>query len=117
MPLIAIDGPDDPRIADYHCVAEPDLVRARGLFVAEGRRVVQRLIEGRRFVVRSVLLNESAKRALDGTLECLGAAVPIYVCAAEQFLAITGHAIHRGCLALAERPLSASADDLLADAD
>jgi tRNA G18 (ribose-2'-O)-methylase SpoU len=104
MPVIAIDSPRDVRLADYRSVGEPDLGRTRGLFVAEGRRVVQRLIEGHRFAVRSLLLNEAARCALDETLRLLDASVPVYTCAAEHFVDITGYPIHRGCLALAERP-------------
>jgi hypothetical protein len=40
-----ITGPADPRVAEYRDMAEPELVRSRGLFVAEGRIVVRRLIE------------------------------------------------------------------------
>ena len=37
MPVVRIDGPADPRVADYRNISEPTLVRVRGLFVAEGR--------------------------------------------------------------------------------
>ena len=37
MPLEVISVVDDPRLADYVGVRDPELARARGLFVAEGR--------------------------------------------------------------------------------
>ena len=40
-----IAGPGDPRVAEYRIVPEPELVRSRGLVVAEGRLVVRRVIE------------------------------------------------------------------------
>ena len=54
VPLIRVNDPDDPRIDAYRNVPDPDLLIQGGLFVAEGRLVVRRLIEGRRFPVRSV---------------------------------------------------------------
>ena len=59
MAIERISGPDDPRIDDYRSVPEPELVRVRGLFIAEGRMVVRRLIEERRYAVRSLLVNEA----------------------------------------------------------
>jgi tRNA G18 (ribose-2'-O)-methylase SpoU len=47
-------------------------------------------------------------------LDRLSVDVPIYVCEAEDFLGITGHDIHRGCLALVERPPAISIQALLA---
>jgi tRNA G18 (ribose-2'-O)-methylase SpoU len=116
MHLIRIDNRLDSRISDYHSISDAELIRSRGLFVAEGRRVVQRLVDGRRFPVRSVLLNEAALRALGPTLALLDANVPVYVCAAEHVLQITGHAIHRGCLALAERPQALPVENVLRNA-
>jgi len=108
-----LTGPDEPCIADYRDIAEHELVRSRGLFVAEGRLVVRRLIEDRRYVLRSVLVSEAAYRALEPALAAAGAQAPIYVCKAPDFLGITGHDIHRGCLALVERPPALSVRDLL----
>ena len=108
-----ITGADDPRIAEYRAVAEPELVRSRGLFVAEGRLVVRRLIEDGRFTVRSLLVSDAAVRSLGPALDALPAAVPVYICDAPDFLGITGHDIHRGCLALVERPAALSVHELL----
>ena len=63
-----IGGLDDPRIADYRDIAEAELVRSRGLFVAEGRLIVRRLIEDRRHTLRSVLVSDAAYRALEAVL-------------------------------------------------
>ena len=109
-----ITGADDPRIAEYRDVAEPELVRSRGLFVAEGRFVVRRLIEDGRFVVRSLLVSDAALRSLGPALDALPPTAPVYVCDAPDFLGITGHDIHRGCLALAERPAPKTLGDLVA---
>jgi tRNA G18 (ribose-2'-O)-methylase SpoU len=108
-----ITGPADPRVADYRDMAEPELVRSRGLFVAEGRVVVRRLIEEGRYRLRSVLVNDASYRSLETTLASAGAQVPIYLCATADFLGITGHDLHRGCLALVERPTPPTVDGIL----
>src|SRR2546425_10879677 len=95
MVIERISGPDDPRVADYISVPDAELVRRRGLFVAEGRLVVQRLIEDGRFQVRSLLLSDAALRSLEPALGHIDA--PIYLCAADDFASITGHKVHRGC--------------------
>lgn len=110
---IRIDGPADPRVADYLIVTEPALVGRRGLFVAEGRLVVQRLIQDRRYLIRSLLVNDAARKALDPVLGDLNPGTPVYLADAVHFHAITGYDVHRGCLALAERGAERLAADLL----
>jgi len=109
-----IADPRDPRIAAYSRMADSELVRSRGLFVAEGRFVVRRVIESGRYVVRSLLVNDAALRDLESAVDALGAAVPVYVCETAAFLGITGFDIHRGCLALVERPAPRSTGDVIA---
>jgi hypothetical protein len=59
--VIDIVDPADPRLADYRNVPDGELRRRRGLFVAEGRLVVTRLLAGSRFRARSVLVTEAAR--------------------------------------------------------
>lgn len=116
MPFIPIDGPTDPRIAEYRDLADADLLHRRRLFVAEGRLVLQRVIEDGRFSVRSVLLNDTNRRALDGVLLKLTPDVPVFVCETADFLGITGFHLHRGCLALVDRPMPTASCEILRDA-
>src|SRR4051812_26971941 len=113
MQVLRVSGPGDPRVSLYQSVSDAELLRQRGHFVAEGRLVVERLIAERRYAVESVLLSEAAYRALEPALETLNRDVPVYVCAARDFLGITGYDVHRGCLALAERPALLSVDEIL----
>ena len=113
MTLIRIEGPSDPRIAAYHDISDAELLRNRGLFVAEGRLVVQRVIEDPRFSLYSLLLNETNYRALSGTLANVAPDVPVFLCENHDFLAITGFNLHRGCLALVERPAPTASCEIL----
>lgn len=101
--MIRVDDPDDHRIAAYRNVPDPDLLTRDGLFVAEGRLVVRRLIEGQRFSVRSVLVNDAALVALREVLATRDE-LPVYVVPQAIINSITGFNIHRGCLAMGERP-------------
>lgn len=106
---------DDPRLDEYRRIDEPVLVRELGLFVAEGRLVVGRVLDGR-FAVRSVLVSPAALRQLEPALASLDDRTPVFVCAASEFERITGYNIHRGCLAIVERPAEAALAALLASA-
>jgi tRNA G18 (ribose-2'-O)-methylase SpoU len=104
MPFVRIDEAADVRLAAFHRMADADLMRQDGLFVAEGRLVVRRVIEDRRFPLRSLLLDEANRRALEDVLAGVPPDVPIFVCDTRDFAGITGFNLHRGCLALVERP-------------
>jgi len=106
----------DPRVASYRGLSNPELVRSQGLFVAEGRFVVRRVIEDARLPIRSLLVNGAALRDLGPLIDTLDRRVPIYVCETAGFLGITGFPIHRGCLALVERPAALSIAEALGTA-
>jgi tRNA G18 (ribose-2'-O)-methylase SpoU len=99
MPAEPIESLEDPRVADYRNLPDPVLRRDRGIFVAEGRLIVRRLLASR-FPVRSVLATPAA---LDGLRDVLAEGVPVYVARAEVLRGIVGVSFHRGCLAAGER--------------
>jgi tRNA G18 (ribose-2'-O)-methylase SpoU len=106
-----IGAPDDSRLEPYRHVGDPEWIRSRDLFVAEGRLVVERLIELERFDIESVLVNRAAHDALFERLSSLDRSV--YVCDDSTLASITGFNFHRGCLALVARPAPRPADELL----
>lgn len=111
--MISITSLDDPRIADYRQLSNAAALARAGLFVAEGRLVVRRLIAGGRFVTRSILVTDGALDALRDVLE--RAEAPVLVADQRTMNEIAGFNIHRGCLALAERPAPAELEDLRLD--
>lgn len=102
MPIIELSDPTDLRVADYYGVRDPELVRRRGLFIAEGRQVVGQLLAGRRFPVQSVLLTDTARHALSDVLSSRPE-VPIFVVPAGLVRDVSGFHIHQGCLAIGAR--------------
>src|SRR5471032_2532091 len=89
----------DPRVAGYRDVRDGELLRSRGMFMAEGRLVVRRIVEDGRFCVQSLLVNDAALHDLSEAVEAAAPDVPMYVCGAEEMRAISGYDVHRGCLA------------------
>jgi tRNA G18 (ribose-2'-O)-methylase SpoU len=113
--IIAIDDPDDPRVAAYRDVRERDLVGRKGLFVAEGEVVLNVLLGGRaRHRPRSLLIAEKRFARLGDLLARVPAGVPVYAAAQPVIDSITGFHIHRGILAIGERAPMPSADALIA---
>jgi tRNA G18 (ribose-2'-O)-methylase SpoU len=109
--VLSIDDPGDARLADYRGIPDPELARSRGVFVAEGRLVVGRLLASR-FITRSVLVTPAALDGLRPHLEARPS-VPVFVVAQPVMNLVAGFNIHRGCLAVGERPAPTSWQDLV----
>jgi tRNA G18 (ribose-2'-O)-methylase SpoU len=107
MSLSPIASIDDPRLAAYRTLADPAALIRSGLLVAEGRLVVRRLLVGGRFAVHSILVTSAARQWLADVLIDEGG-VPVFVVEQGVMNAVAGFNIHRGCLALAERPACAT---------
>ena len=103
VPIVRIEDPDDPRLAAYRNVPDHTLLTEQGLFVAEGRLVVRRLIETERLPTRSVMVTDAALVPLLDLLDTRQE-LPVYLVPQAVMNGITGFNLHRGCLALGERP-------------
>jgi tRNA G18 (ribose-2'-O)-methylase SpoU len=97
-----VEDPADPRVASFREARDGELRRREGLFLAEGRLLVRRLLETSRFPVRALLLTPPA---LDDLHDLLAEddSTPVHVASAETIRAIVGFKFHRGCLALGVR--------------
>jgi tRNA G18 (ribose-2'-O)-methylase SpoU len=114
LDLIRIDDPDDPRIASYRNIREKDLSGREGLFIAEGKVVLNVLFGARRFAVESVLLLENRVAGMQETLATIPEGTPVYVASQTVIDWIAGFHLHRGVLALGRRRVSESLSGLLA---
>ena len=57
-----VEDSTDPRIAGFRDARDGELRRREGLFLVEGRLLVRRLLETRRFEVQSLLLTPPVPR-------------------------------------------------------
>ena len=110
--MIQVASLDDMRIAAYRHIAAPDQLLDLGLFVAEGRLVVRRLIDLQHWAIESILVTQPAADALADILPKTNA--PVYVAGQAVMNGIAGFNIHRGCLALVKRPVAPSLDRITA---
>jgi len=101
---IRIDAFDDPRVAQFRDIPDPQRLRERGTFVAEGRLAVRRLLAARRFTTRALLVTDAALAALAAELASLDSNLRVFVSSRPLMRQIGGYDFHQGCLGLAERP-------------
>lgn len=110
--VVHISSLDDPRVAGYRHIADPARLNELGVFVAEGRLVVRRLLDLRHWSVESILLTPPAADRLADVLPLTAA--PIYIADQEVMNGLAGFNIHRGCLALVKRPATPTLDRIAA---
>ncbi len=116
MKLERIADAADPRLADYRSVRDPEWLRSRGVFLAEGRSVVRILLASSAFRARSVVVTEAALAAAGDALSTVDDAIPVYLVTNEVLLATSGVRFHQGCVAVGERVRAPSVDEVLAGA-
>lgn len=116
--LVEVADAGDPRLADYRHLRDVSLRRSleseRGLFLAEGEKVVRRAVEaGHR--PRSFLM---ARRWLESLADVLAGwpQVPCYVVSEALAEQVTGFHVHRGALASLHRAPLPPVTDVLAGA-
>ena len=112
--IVHVDADTDPRLEPYRHVGDHHWLREHGLFVAEGRFVLERLVSSSPHQIHSVLASPAAFAALEAILQRLDA--PTYVAPQVLLNETAGYNFHRGCLALAARPAPRSLDDVASDA-
>ncbi|QBJ97366.1 RNA methyltransferase [Rhodococcus sp. ABRD24] len=112
--VIDIADPADPRLDDFRDLnssdRRPDLPEGKGLVIAEGVLVAQRMLASR-FAPISLL---GVDRRLDELSEDLaGVDVPFYRTSAEVMAEVVGFHLNRGVLAAAHRPPPLDLADVL----
>lgn len=98
MPPIEISDTEDTRLDAYRDVKDRDLTGRDGLFMAEGKVVLERLFVSPVAACVSVLTTPDRLKTLD--ISGLADDVPVYVVAQDIMDAVAGFPIHRGYLAL-----------------
>jgi tRNA G18 (ribose-2'-O)-methylase SpoU len=103
--VIDVDDPKDPRLDDFRDLnsvdRRPDLPSGKGLVIAEGMLVVQRMLASR-FTPRALLGTDRRLGELAGDLHRTDA--PFYRATADVMAEVVGFHLNRGVLASASRP-------------
>src|SRR5215469_9210556 len=108
-----IDTFDLPDLQPYRTMRRQLEHRQQGIFVAEGEKVVRRLLESRLTVV-SLLLPEKWFRELKPLLENRPESVRVYVAETALLETLTGFSMYQGLLAVAKVPSQPTLDQILA---
>src|SRR3954453_10517157 len=87
--------------------------RQQGIFVAEGEKVVRRLLESQ-FGVVSLLIPEKWVGPLELLLQARPEMVEVYVAEKALLETMTGFSMYQGLLAVGRIPAAVSLDDILA---
>ena len=110
MRFITIESIDDERVAAYVNLTEIQLRNrlepAKGLFIAESPKVIDRALEAGREPL-SLLVEEPWIEGMSDMFARIdaqwGPDVPVYVASPAQLRALTGYRLHRGALAAIRR--------------
>ncbi|MBM7413623.1 MULTISPECIES: RNA methyltransferase [Nocardiaceae] len=115
--VVDITDPADPRLDDFRDLnssdRRPDLPEGKGLVIAEGVLVVQRLVESR---FEPLALLGVERRLGELADDLVDVDVPFYRTTADVMAEAVGFHLNRGVLAAARRPAPLDLADVVADA-
>ena len=104
MVVCDITDPDDPRVDDFRDLnsidRRPDLPTGKGLVIAEGVLVVQRMLTSR---FRPLAFLGTDRRLVELKADLTGSDAPYYRASAEVMARVVGFHLNRGVLAAARR--------------
>jgi tRNA G18 (ribose-2'-O)-methylase SpoU len=113
-PVLDVADPSDPRLDDFRDLnsvdRRPDLPTGKGLVIAEGVLVVQRMLASR-FTPRAFLGTDRRLAELAADLD--GVAAPYYRVSADVMAEVVGFHLNRGVLGSASRAPELSVTDVL----
>jgi len=116
-PLTQVADPADPRLDLYRDLNDPAnrvrLDARQSVFVVEGRLAVDRLLTSE-YTVRSLLVDDHQVTAAGDLVAAARAqGVPVYVGSRTLVASTVGFALHRGVVAVADRPAPFNAGQVL----
>lgn len=112
--IVDVDDPADPRLDDFRDLnstdRRPDLPSGKGLVIAEGVLVAQRMLASR-FAPRAFLGTD--RRLAELADDLVGCDAPYYRASAEVMAEVVGFHLNRGVLAAASRAPELSVSEVL----
>lgn len=103
---------NDPRLEPYQNLKRTNHTRWSGRFIAEGEKVVERLLESR-LQTDSVLVAEDRLPWIQEKLQRREIAPPCFVLPSADCHKLVGFEFHQGVLACGIRPIDPALDDLI----
>ncbi|WP_439271985.1 TrmH family RNA methyltransferase [Pseudochrobactrum sp. HB0163] len=111
--VIFIDNQEDKRLGAYLDIKEKDLVGRQSRFIAEGKVVLNVLLNSSYFETESILISKNKLAGMQPILKHCPAQVPIYVVSPDHMDKIAGFHVHRGILAVGKRKNENNINDLI----
>ena len=115
MQIHRVTALDRPELAPYATLRQHEEHKRAGIFVAEGDKVVRRLLESD-FGVVSVLLPERRLAEFEPLIRARPENVPVYVMEIAELEKLTGFPFFQGVLAVGKIPQTHTLDSILARA-
>jgi tRNA G18 (ribose-2'-O)-methylase SpoU len=109
-----IESLELPELQPYRTMRRQEAHEKAGIFVAEGEKVVRRLLASD-LTVLSLLLPEKWFVDLESLLQARSEEIEVFVAPKEVLERLTGFSMYQGLLAVARIPARVSLDQLLAD--
>src|SRR6516225_8563984 len=107
-----IESLDLPELQPYRTMRRQMEHREQGVFVAEGEKVVRRLIESR-FGLISVLQPEKWLHELEPLLQARPEQIQVFVAEKKLLETLTGFSMYQGLLAVGKVPTQAPIEKIL----
>jgi tRNA G18 (ribose-2'-O)-methylase SpoU len=114
--LRAIESFDLPELAPYRTMRRQQEQREQGIFVAEGEKVVRRLLESGLGIVSLLLPPKWLEAYSDLIAKRPEPALEVFVAEKEVLEELTGFSMYQGVLGVGRVPRSLSLDELLSQA-
>lgn len=111
--IVPVADAADPRLAEFVAIRERDLVGRQGRFIAEGEVVVRVLLQRSKYRTTALL---AADKLVERIAPLVPDDIPIYSAPIALISEVAGFHIHRGLLAVGERPSPPTLESLLPSA-
>jgi len=109
-----IDSFDLPELQPYRTMRRQMAHREQGIFVAEGEKVVRRLLESK-FGVISALMPESWLAELEPLLKARPETMRVFIAEKALLETLTGFSMYQGLLAVGQIPAEVPLEKILSD--
>ncbi len=110
--LHSVTDIDDPRLASYRTMREQEDHYKQRIFVAEGEKVVRRLLDTN-FEIISLLVPEKWSETFKPLLEARPEQIDLFVGTKDTIEELIGFPVHQGVMAVAKIPAAETLSDIL----